>query len=176
MLSCFSLLSIKDSLEKQLHLWLLGIEKIKPFSKHSIANPFLYISGNWRACEESVTRRIRNMLKIVPQNSFASLIGLDQFKFPCRSFSIDSTCKEMSRKLKKSERKPWVTSVNELKRKARMQRRARQEVSEITLRPPQNGLLVKALVPLAHEVYAARAKLLTCASTVLKSTVVYSCW
>ena len=122
------------------------------------------------------------MHKIVVQNSFTCLIGLDQFKLGLdqfklrfRSFSIDSTYKEMPRKLKKSERKPWVTSVNELKRKARLQRQAKQEASEITLRPPENGLLVKALVPFACEVYAARAKLLTCASMVLKSAIVYSC-
>ncbi|XP_034700035.1 APO protein 3, mitochondrial-like [Vitis riparia] len=122
-----------------------------------------------------LSRQIRNLRKIVVQNSFASLIELGKFKLPCRSFSTNSTCKELPRKLKKSERKPWVTSVNELKCKARLQKQARQEVSEITLRPPENGLLVKGLVPFAHEVYAARAKLFTCVSMVVKSTIIYSC-
>lgn len=120
-------------------------------------------------------RWIRYMDEIVLQNSLANLMELDKFKLPCTSFSTDSTCKELPRKLKKSERKPWVTSINELKRKARLQRQARQEVSEISLRPPENGLLVKELVPFAHEVYASRSELFTCVSMVAKSTVIYAC-
>ncbi|CAN1231701.1 APO protein 3, mitochondrial [Linum perenne] len=92
-----------------------------------------------------------------------------------RTLTGSTTGTELPRKLKKSERKPWVTSVNELKRKARLERKEKQSASEQILRPPENGLLVKELIPVAHEVYAARAELLGCVSKVAKSIAVYCC-
>ncbi|CAI0558831.1 unnamed protein product [Linum tenue] len=86
-----------------------------------------------------------------------------------------STVTELPRKLKRSERKPWVTSVNELKRKARLEREEKQSAREQILRPPENGLLVKELIPVAHQVYAATAELLSCASNVAKTLALYSC-
>ncbi|XP_057965008.1 APO protein 3, mitochondrial-like isoform X2 [Malania oleifera] len=68
-----------------------------------------------------------------------------------------------------------VTSVNELKRKARMHKKERQGVREIGLQPPENGLLVKGLLPVAHKVYSSRAELLNCVSKVVKSIAIYSC-
>ncbi|WOL13444.1 APO protein 3, mitochondrial-like [Canna indica] len=82
---------------------------------------------------------------------------------------------ELPRRLQRSERKPLVTSINELKRRARLERKSRQEVREIALRPPENGLLVKRLVPVAHEVYRARQKLFSCASRVLENILVHVC-
>ncbi|URD75867.1 APO protein 3 [Musa troglodytarum] len=82
---------------------------------------------------------------------------------------------ELPRRRQRSERKPLVTAVNELKRRARSERQSRQVVSEITLRPPENGLLVKRLVPVAHEVYNARRVLFGCASRVLDNVPVHVC-
>lgn len=76
---------------------------------------------------------------------------------------------------KKSKRKPLVTSINELKHSARLERKMRQDVREIMLKPPENGLLVKRLIPVAHEVYDARKELYDCASLVLKSVLVRVC-
>ncbi|CAI0558925.1 unnamed protein product [Linum tenue] len=86
-----------------------------------------------------------------------------------------STVTELPRKLKRSERKQWVTSVNELKRKARLEREEKQSAREQILRPPENGLLVKELIPVAHQVYAAAAELLSCSSNVAKTIALYSC-
>ncbi|KAK9281331.1 hypothetical protein L1049_004230 [Liquidambar formosana] len=125
-----------------------------------------------------LTRRVRNVMKLhemITQSSVANLMGINNIKNPCGSFSTQSTYVELPKKLKKTERKPWVISINELKRKARLEKRVRQEAHEITLRPPENGLLVKELVPVAHEVYAARAELFTCVSRVVESTAIYSC-
>ena len=85
------------------------------------------------------------------------------------------TLAELPRKLQKPERKPFVTNVNELKRRARLERKIRQEVHEVVLRPPENGLLVKRLVPVAHEVYAARNVLLKCVSRIVESIAVHFC-
>ncbi|XP_072995136.1 APO protein 3, mitochondrial-like [Typha latifolia] len=90
--------------------------------------------------------------------------------------STTSSCSaDLPRQLCRSERKPLVTSINDLKRKARLDRKARHEVREITLRPPENGLLVKNLVPVAHEVFDARTRLVRCASRVVESIPVHSC-
>ncbi|XP_002518315.2 APO protein 3, mitochondrial [Ricinus communis] len=101
--------------------------------------------------------------------------GFYRLKHVSALYSTGSTYVELPRKLKKSERKPWVTSVNELKRKAREERKDRQLVRERILRPPENGLLVKELIPVAHEVYSARMELLSCVSKVVESIAVYSC-
>ncbi|XP_022143713.1 APO protein 3, mitochondrial-like isoform X2 [Momordica charantia] len=93
---------------------------------------------------------------------------------PCRRALVAFAAGDFF-KLKKSERKPLVTSINELKREARLRRKERQSVQEISLQPPANGLLVKGLVPIAHEVYAARSELLSCVSTVIKRSIVYYC-
>jgi len=81
----------------------------------------------------------------------------------------------MPRKLSKFERKPPVTSFNELKREARLKKKERQNVHEIVLQPPENGLLVKHLIPVAHEVFAARCKLISCVSRLVNYTAIYVC-
>ncbi|XXG85105.1 hypothetical protein AAC387_Pa11g0259 [Persea americana] len=95
------------------------------------------------------------------------------------SFSTSSggvpTVAELPRKLQKSERKPFVTNVNELKQRARLERKIREEVHEVVLRPPKNGLLVKRLVPVPHEVYAARNVLFKCVSRIVESIAVHFC-
>ena len=101
--------------------------------------------------------------------------GAYHLKHLCALYSTGYPYVELPRKLKKSERKPWVTSVNDLKRKARVGRKDKQLVRERILQPPENGLLVKELVPVAHEVYSATTELFFCASMVVESIAVYCC-
>ncbi|XP_057782330.1 APO protein 3, mitochondrial-like [Salvia miltiorrhiza] len=82
---------------------------------------------------------------------------------------------ELPRKLKRSERKPWVTDVTELKRRERWRRQARRVVREVKLKPPDNGLLVKELIPVARDVLAARTRLLSCVSRVSDSVPIFVC-
>lgn len=82
---------------------------------------------------------------------------------------------ELPQKLKRSERKPWVTEVNELKRRARLGKQQRKVAKEVALAPPENGLLVKSLVPVARQVFSARAELLACASRVADTIAIYFC-
>ncbi|XP_042409550.1 APO protein 3, mitochondrial-like [Zingiber officinale] len=82
---------------------------------------------------------------------------------------------ELPRRLQRSERKPLVTGITELKRTKRAERKTKQEVREITLRPPDNGLLVRRLVPVAHEVHRSWQVLFKCASRVLEQVGVHAC-
>nr|XP_023927905.1 APO protein 3, mitochondrial-like isoform X2 [Quercus suber] len=118
-------------------------------------------------------RNVVNLLDIITERSVENFIGIN--KHFCGWYSTGSSHVELPIKRKKSERKPLVTSVNELKREARLRRKEKQMVQENTLRPPENGLLVKGLVPVAHEVYAARAKLNACVSRIVKSIAIFSC-
>ncbi|XP_057445548.1 APO protein 3, mitochondrial-like [Lotus japonicus] len=93
----------------------------------------------------------------------------------CVWYSTVSACNDLPRNLKMSERKPLVTSFNELKRQARRKRKERQNVHEILLQPPENGLLVKQLIPIAHQVYAARSELLSSVSRLVKHIAIYTC-
>ncbi|XVF44913.1 hypothetical protein PTKIN_Ptkin02bG0161300 [Pterospermum kingtungense] len=77
--------------------------------------------------------------------------------------------------MKKTERKPWVTNINELKCIGRAKRKDRQIVREKTLQPPENELLVKELIPVAHQVYVALTELFPCVSKVAQSIAIYSC-
>ncbi|CAH9093272.1 unnamed protein product [Cuscuta epithymum] len=86
-----------------------------------------------------------------------------------------STITEVPRKLRRTERKPLVTSINELKRRERLEKQKRQEVREVTLKPPEDGLLVKGLIPVAHHVLASQAELLACVSRVADHIPIYSC-
>jgi hypothetical protein len=43
------------------------------------------------------------------------------------------------------------------------------------LSPPENGLLVKALVPVAHQVLSARTELFSCASKVADNFPIHYC-
>ncbi|KAA8539021.1 hypothetical protein F0562_025713 [Nyssa sinensis] len=116
-------------------------------------------------------RRVRSIM----HNSVANFVGVTDLKHPCVLFLSRSSHSELPRKLKKCERKPWVTSVNELKRIARLEKQERQVVQEVTLSPPENGLLIKGLVPVAHEVFAARNVLFACVSRVVESIPIYLC-
>ncbi|KAL3644769.1 hypothetical protein CASFOL_009949 [Castilleja foliolosa] len=95
-----------------------------------------------------------------------------------RAFALYSTgsgYSELPKKLKSSERKPWVTDINEIKRKARLENQERSVVREATLKAPENGLLVKELIPVAHDVFAARARLLSCVSRVSRDIPIFVC-
>nr|XP_033515474.1 APO protein 3, mitochondrial isoform X2 [Nicotiana tomentosiformis] len=81
----------------------------------------------------------------------------------------------LPRKLKRDERKPMVTSVNELKRIARLDKQERRVAREVPLRPPENGLLIKELIPLAHQVLASRGLLFACVSRISEDIPIYFC-
>ncbi|KAK7295369.1 hypothetical protein RJT34_18276 [Clitoria ternatea] len=116
---------------------------------------------------------IGNLLERVIQAHVAQLRGINTYF--CVSYSTVSTCNELPRKLTRCERKPPVTSFNELKREARLKRKERQKAHEIILQPPENGLLVEHLIPIAHEVYAARREPLSCVSRLVNCTAIYTC-
>ena len=62
---------------------------------------------------------------------------------------------------RKWERKPYVTPMKVLIRRAKEERRARQESPcRVLEHPPDNGLLVPHLVKVAHQVHSARERLL----------------
>jgi hypothetical protein len=59
------------------------------------------------------------------------------------------------------ERKPYVTPMKVLIRRAKEERQARREnPCRVLEHPPDNGLLVPHLVDVAHRVHAARERLL----------------
>lgn len=89
--------------------------------------------------------------------------------------STASDLVELPPKLRRSERKPWVTDINELKRRERSRREERTVVREVKLKPPENGLLVKELVPVAGDVLAARTRLLSCVSRVSEIIPIFVC-
>ncbi|OMO63455.1 hypothetical protein COLO4_32433 [Corchorus olitorius] len=121
-------------------------------------------------------RIILKLCEVVTRTSSTnSIIGNDKFKHLRGLYTAGPTCTELPRKLKKTERKPSVISINELKRIARTERKQRQRVHERTLQPPENGLLVKELIPVAHQVSAARTELFACVSKVAESIAIYSC-
>ncbi|KAE8724208.1 APO protein 3 [Hibiscus syriacus] len=121
------------------------------------------------------TRIITKLGGAVLRNYCTTSVLGNQLKRLRGFHAIRQTCTEFPRKLKKTERKPWVTKVNELKRIGRAERKERQIVRERILQPPENGLLVKELIPVAHQVNADRIKLFTCVSKVAQSIVIYSC-
>ncbi|KAK4791084.1 hypothetical protein SAY86_031497 [Trapa natans] len=120
-------------------------------------------------------QKVAGLWKMINQGTSADLICVSSMKSPLRPFSVGSTQINFPMKLKKHEKKPMVTSMNELKRQARVVKKLRQNVQEITLRAPENGLLARELIPVAHEVYATREKLIACVSAVSESIPIYSC-
>lgn len=77
---------------------------------------------------------------------------------------------------RKAERKPFVTPMKELIRRAREEREARKLQPCLMLeKPPENGLLVPELVEVAHRVYRARGSLLKGLSELLKVVPVQRC-
>lgn len=122
-------------------------------------------------------RRIQNSfgLRQITGETAANLIGRDNKQLLCCAYSSTLICVGLPRKLTKHDRKPMVTSVNELKREAQLVKKQRQTVQEIPLKAPDNGLLVKELVPVAHEVYNSRTELFACVSRVAQSIPIYTC-
>ncbi|XVF01455.1 hypothetical protein REPUB_Repub04eG0090800 [Reevesia pubescens] len=123
----------------------------------------------------SQTRIITKLREVASRNSSTNSIVENQLKHRRSCYSTGQTCTELPRKLKKTERKPWVKNINELKRIGRAERKERQTVRERILQPPENGLLVKELIPVAHQVYAARTQLFACVSKVAQRIAIYSC-
>ncbi|WCJ18586.1 hypothetical protein M5689_000925 [Euphorbia peplus] len=124
----------------------------------------------------NVRKSVNLFEKIVHNATLHRRFNADHLKHPTALYcSTGSSYTELPQKLKKSERKPWITSVNELKRKARVNKKDWELGRERIMQPPDNGLLVKTLVPVAHEVHAARAEVISCVSMVAKTIAVYSC-
>ncbi|KAK8518909.1 hypothetical protein V6N13_017827 [Hibiscus sabdariffa] len=121
------------------------------------------------------TRITMELGEVILRNSSTNSALGNQLKHLRGFHIVRQACTEFPRKLKKTERKPWVTKVNELKRLGREERKERQMVRERILQPPENGLLVKELIPVAHQVNADRIKLFTCVSRVAQSISIYSC-
>uniref|UniRef100_A0ACD5YWK7 Uncharacterized protein n=1 Tax=Avena sativa TaxID=4498 RepID=A0ACD5YWK7_AVESA len=70
---------------------------------------------------------------------------------------------------RKWERKPYVTPMKVLIRRAKEERRARQESPcRVLEHPPDNGLLVPHLIEVAHQVHSARERLLDGLSRLVK--------
>ncbi|KAL3649130.1 hypothetical protein CASFOL_005533 [Castilleja foliolosa] len=94
----------------------------------------------------------------------------------CIIYSTSSGYTELPKKLKSLERKPWVTDINEIKRKSRLENQDRSFIREAALKPPENGLLVKELIPVDHDVFAARTRLLSCVSRVSIEIPIFHTW
>ncbi|XP_047334651.1 APO protein 3, mitochondrial-like [Impatiens glandulifera] len=90
-------------------------------------------------------------------------------------FPSELGCSELPRKLRKFERKSLVTRITELKRKSRLEKQERNVIQEVLLHPPENGLLVKELIPVAHEVFSARSLLSASVSKVAPTVIIYTC-
>ncbi|XP_059306033.1 APO protein 3, mitochondrial-like isoform X2 [Lycium ferocissimum] len=90
-------------------------------------------------------------------------------------YSSATALEALPRNLKRAEKKPWVTNINELKRRGRVDKQERKVVREVALRPPENGLLVKELILVAHQVLASRSQLLACVSRISEEIPIYFC-
>lgn len=118
-------------------------------------------------------QRLIEHREVIPENFRSSVNRLKALLSTSSSGLAEFA--ELPRKRQGSERKPLATPINELKRRARMERKMRREVREFTLRPPENGLLVKSLIPVAHEVFDARKVLFACVSRVMESIPIHAC-
>lgn len=100
---------------------------------------------------QSFNRRISSQSDSFNAN-VRSLISENQSKS-----MVDSTpYVDIPKPLPKRKRKPLVTPIKDLIGRARKVREMNQDVTERVLQRPENGLLVRRLVPVAHEVYQAR--------------------
>ncbi|OWM85684.1 APO protein 3, mitochondrial [Punica granatum] len=76
----------------------------------------------------------------------------------------------------KSERKPHPTPMKVLIRRAKEEREARKlQPCRMLENPPDNGLLVPELIPVAHHIYRARESLLKGLSELVRSIPVQRC-
>lgn len=119
--------------------------------------------------------RRSTQLLIKTHNKHLKNFSINSIVRAIASISNSSGLSELPRNPKSPERKPLVTSINELKRRGRQRRKERKEVREFVVKPPENGLLVKSLIPVAHQVFDARKDLYRCISVVLESIPVHVC-
>ena len=121
-------------------------------------------------------RRVRSisyMLELITQNSLQKLIG-GASEHSYGWYLTRSNLTVLPGKLNKSEKKPLARGFKNSSGEARLKRKERENVKEIKLHPPDNGLLVKGLIPVAHKVYSARAELSYCVSRVFNTIAIYS--
>ncbi|OIT01481.1 PREDICTED: APO protein 3, mitochondrial-like [Nicotiana attenuata] len=116
-------------------------------------------------------RRVGSILNLCRNTIISNVKELDSVSPLYYSTGLEP----LPRKLKRDERKPMVTSVNELKRKARLEKQERRVAREVPLKPPENGLLVKDLIPLAHQVLTSRGQLIACVSRISEEIPIYFC-
>ncbi|XP_010935256.1 APO protein 3, mitochondrial [Elaeis guineensis] len=124
-----------------------------------------------------LSRPIQRLIEhheVITENFFRSSANRIKALFSTSSSRLAEYI-ELPRRRRGSERKPLATPINELKRRARVERKMRREVREFTLRPPENGLLVKSLIPVAHEVFDARKVLFACVLRVMESIPIHVC-
>jgi hypothetical protein len=72
---------------------------------------------------------------------------------------VSTSYVDIPKPLPKRKRKPLITPIKELIRRARKVREMNQDVTERVLQHPENGLLVRRLVPVAHQVYQEKTAL-----------------
>lgn len=76
----------------------------------------------------------------------------------------------------KSERKPYPTPMKVLVQRAKKEKEARKaQPCKLLEYPPDNGLLVPELIPIAHQVYQARESILLGLSKLIKTVSVLRC-
>ncbi|GLJ23881.1 hypothetical protein SUGI_0453780 [Cryptomeria japonica] len=74
-----------------------------------------------------------------------------------------------------TKKKPFPVPVKELRRAARERQKNNKGKPKRPLGPPRNGLLVQGLIPVAHQVFEARMRLINGISELLKVVHVRSC-
>ena len=72
------------------------------------------------------TRIIMELREVALRNSSTNLIFGNELKHRRGFYSTGQTCTKLPMKLKKTERKPWVTNINKLKRIGRAERKERK--------------------------------------------------
>ena len=75
----------------------------------------------------------------------------------------------------KREKKPYVRPIKHGSHAKRMKRREQKQLPPRPLKAPANGLLVKRLIPVAHETYEAYRVVLDGVSRLLKHLPVKAC-
>ncbi|KAH9307355.1 hypothetical protein KI387_035266 [Taxus chinensis] len=74
-----------------------------------------------------------------------------------------------------TNKKPFPVPVKELRRAARERQKNSKGRRKRPLGPPRNGLLVQGLIPVAHQVFEARTRLINGISELLNVVPVHSC-
>ncbi|KAL4192158.1 hypothetical protein AMTRI_Chr06g170860 [Amborella trichopoda] len=96
--------------------------------------------------------------------------GFNSSLYSCKS-NEDLQNVDLPLPLPKAQRKPYPTPMKVLIQRAKQEKEERKANHFRVLPPPDNGLLVPELVPMAYEVYGARLKLLDGLSKLVNGVV-----